>query len=153
MKLAGKSVVVTGGGNGIGRALAERFAAEGARGVTVADIDAEWAHQVAERIGVRGIGVGCDVSDPDAISRLVSTAEDSFGPIDIFCSNAGFTDPAPGDLRQPVSAWRRIVEVNLMAHVWAARAVVPSMLALGEVLMPEDVARHGDRRPWPPNDS
>jgi NAD(P)-dependent dehydrogenase (short-subunit alcohol dehydrogenase family) len=132
VKLAGKSVVVTGGGNGIGRALAERFAAEGARGVTVADIDTGWAQNVAERIGVRGIGVGCDVSDPDAISRLVSTAENSFGPIDVFCSNAGFTDPAPGDLAQPVSAWQRIVEVNLMAHVWAARAVVPSMLARGE---------------------
>ena len=93
MKVAGKSVVVTGGASGIGRALAERFAAEGARGVTVADIDTGWAQNVAERIGVRGIGVGCDVSDPDAISRLVSTAENSFGPIDVFCSNAGFTDP------------------------------------------------------------
>ena len=89
MNIAGRSAVVTGGGNGIGRALAERFAAEGARGVTVADIDGEWARKVAERIGEQGIGVGCDVSDPDAISRLVSTAEDSFGPIDVFCSNAG----------------------------------------------------------------
>jgi NAD(P)-dependent dehydrogenase (short-subunit alcohol dehydrogenase family) len=132
MKVAGKSVVVTGGANGIGRALAERFAAEGARGVTVADIDAEWAHIVAERIGEHALGVGCDVSDPDAIGRLVSAAEDSFGPIDVFCSNAGFTDPAPGDLDQPVRAWRRIVEVNMMAHVWAAQAVVPSMLARGE---------------------
>ena len=85
----------------------------------------------AERIGEQALGVGCDVSDPDAIA-LVSAAEDSFGPIDVFCSNAGFTDPAPGDLRQPVRAWRRIVEVNLMAHVWAAQAVVPSMLARGE---------------------
>jgi NAD(P)-dependent dehydrogenase (short-subunit alcohol dehydrogenase family) len=132
VKLAGKSVVVTGGASGIGRALAERFAAEGARGVTVADIDAGWAHKVAMRLGEQGLGVGCDVSDPDAINRLVSTAEASFGPIDVFCSNAGFTDPAPGDLSQPVSAWQRIVEVNMMAHVWAARAVVPSMLARGE---------------------
>ena len=147
MNIAGQSVVVTGGGNGIGRALAERFAAEGARGVTVADIDGEWARKTAERIGVRGIGVGCDVSDPDAISRLVSAAENSFGPIDIFCSNAGFTDPAPGDLRQPVSAWRRIVEVNLMAHVWAARAVVPSMLARGEgYLLPDDLLGGADHR-------
>jgi NAD(P)-dependent dehydrogenase (short-subunit alcohol dehydrogenase family) len=100
LKLAGKSVVVTGGASGIGRALAERFAAEGARGVTVADIDAGWAHKVAMRIGEQSLGVGCDVSDPDAINRLVSTAEASFGPIDVFCSNAGLTDPAPGDLSQ-----------------------------------------------------
>jgi len=85
-------------------------------------------------------------SDPDAMSRLVSTAEDSFGPIDVFGSNAGFTDPAPGDLGQPVTAWRRIVEVNLMAHVWAARAVVPSMLARGEgYLLQTFSAPLGDR--------
>src|SRR5262249_43652130 len=130
MKVGGKSVVVTGGASGIGRALAERFAAEGARGVVVADIDAEWAHKVAARIG--GLGVGCDVADPDSIESLVRTAEETFGPVDIFCSNAGFTDPAPGDLSQPVDNWRRIVDVNMMAHVWAARAVVPSMVERGE---------------------
>jgi NAD(P)-dependent dehydrogenase (short-subunit alcohol dehydrogenase family) len=130
LKIAGKSVVVTGGASGIGRALAERFAAEGARGVVVADINAEWAQKVAGRIG--GLGVGCDVGDPDSLDALVKQAEGSFGPIDLFCSNAGFTDPAPGDLSQPAEAWRRIVDVNLMAHVWAARAVVPSMLARGQ---------------------
>ena len=129
MKVAGKSVVVTGGASGIGRALAERFATEGARGVVVADINAEWAQKIAGRIG--GLGLGCDVGDPDSIARLVSRAEDAFGPIDVFCSNAGFTDPAPGDLSQPVSAWQRIVDVNLLAHVWAARAVLPSMMARG----------------------
>jgi NAD(P)-dependent dehydrogenase (short-subunit alcohol dehydrogenase family) len=130
VKAAGKSVVVTGGASGIGRALAERFAAEGARGVVVADINAEWAQKVATRIG--GVGVGCDVGDPDAVAELARVAEQAFGPVDIFCSNAGFSDPAPGDLGQPVDAWRRIVDVNLMAHVWAARAVVPSMLERGE---------------------
>jgi short chain dehydrogenase len=80
MKLAGKSVVVTGGASGIGRALAERFAAEGARGVTVADVNTEWAQNVAERIGVRGIGVGCDVSDPDAIKRLPPDDESTAPP-------------------------------------------------------------------------
>jgi NAD(P)-dependent dehydrogenase (short-subunit alcohol dehydrogenase family) len=129
MKLAGKSVVVTGGASGIGRALAERFAAEGAHGVVVADINAEWAQKVAGRIG--GLGVGCDVADPDAVAALVATAQDAFGPVDVFCSNAGFTDPAPGDLSQPPAAWQRIVDVNLMAHVWAARAVVPAMVARG----------------------
>ena len=88
--------MVTGGASGIGRALAERFAAEGARGVIVADINAEWARKVADRVG--GLGVGCDVADPDAIAGLVGAAEEAFGPVDIFCSNAGFSDPAPGDL-------------------------------------------------------
>jgi NAD(P)-dependent dehydrogenase (short-subunit alcohol dehydrogenase family) len=130
VKPDGKSVVVTGGASGIGRALAERFTAEGARGVVVADINADWAQKVAQRIG--GLGVGCDVGDPDAVVELVSVAQDAFGPIDIFCSNAGFSDPAPGDLSQEVGEWRRIVDVNLMAHVWAARSVLPSMLARGE---------------------
>src|SRR6185437_651935 len=130
MKVAGKSVIVTGGASGIGRALAERFAAEGARGVVVADIDAEWAHKVAARIA--GVGVGCDVGDPDAIESLVRTAEDAFGPVDIFCSNAGFTDPAPGDLSQPADNLRRMGDVIMMAHVWAARAVLPSMVERGE---------------------
>jgi NAD(P)-dependent dehydrogenase (short-subunit alcohol dehydrogenase family) len=129
VKVVGKTVVVTGGASGIGRALAERFAAEGARGVVVADINAEWAQKVADRIG--GLGVRCDVADPAGISALVSAAEAAFGPVDVFCSNAGFSDPAPGDLSQPVEAWQRIVDVNLMAHVWAAREVVPSMVARG----------------------
>jgi NAD(P)-dependent dehydrogenase (short-subunit alcohol dehydrogenase family) len=130
LNVAGKTVVVTGGASGIGRALAERFAAEGARGIVVADLNAEWARKVAGRIG--GVGVSCDVGDPDAVAELVRTAESAFGPVDVFCSNAGYSDPAPGDLSQPADAWRRIVDVNLMAHVWAARAVVPSMLERGE---------------------
>ena len=83
---------VTGGASGIGRALAERFAAAGARGVVVADINAEWAQKVAGRIG--GLGIGCDVAHPGSIDELVRATHGSFGPIDIFCSNAGFTDSA-----------------------------------------------------------
>jgi NAD(P)-dependent dehydrogenase (short-subunit alcohol dehydrogenase family) len=130
MNLSGKSVVVTGGAQGIGRALAERFATEGARGIVVADLNAGWAAKVAERVG--GIGVSCDVGDPAAIAALVRTAQDAYGPIDVFCSNAGYTDPVPGDLAQPIDDWRRIVDVNLMAHVWAARLVVPAMADRGE---------------------
>jgi NAD(P)-dependent dehydrogenase (short-subunit alcohol dehydrogenase family) len=130
MKVAGKSVVVTGGAQGIGRALAERFAADGARGVVVADLDGEWAARVAERIG--GVAVACDVGDPEAMASLVRTAEDAYGPIDVFCSNAGYTDPAPGNLGQPIEDWRRIVDVNMLAHVWAARLVVPGMAERGE---------------------
>ena len=134
MDITGKSVVVTGGGNGIGRALALRFAALGVRGVTIADLDARWAEQAAARIeqaGVPAIGVTCDVGDPAAIDALVDAAEAAHGPVDIFCSNAGYTDPV-ADLGQSIEAWRRIVDVNQLAHVWAARRVVPGMLERGE---------------------
>src|SRR5689334_16911836 len=122
MQVEGTSVVVTGGGNGIGRALALRFAELGVRGVTIADLNGEWARQAAAKIeqaGVPAVGVACDVGDETAIESLVDAAEAAHGPVDIFCSNAGYSD-AVGDLVQTVDAWRRIVDVNLMAHVWAA---------------------------------
>jgi NAD(P)-dependent dehydrogenase (short-subunit alcohol dehydrogenase family) len=134
MDLEGTSVVVTGGGNGIGLALAERFAAAGVRGIVIADINSDWATAAAARIADRGvpaIGVACDVGDPAAIDRLADTAEGAFGPIDVFCSNAGYSDRPPGDLTQTVQQWHDIVQVNLMAHVWAARRVVPSMIERG----------------------
>jgi NAD(P)-dependent dehydrogenase (short-subunit alcohol dehydrogenase family) len=134
MDLKDRTVVVTGGGNGIGKALAERLAAEGARGVVVADLNEDWAHYVAERItatGVPATGAACDVGDPDAVGRLVDLAVAAHGPIDVFVSNAGYSDKSPGTLDQPSEAWRRIVDVNLLAHVWAAQRVVPSMIERG----------------------
>jgi NAD(P)-dependent dehydrogenase (short-subunit alcohol dehydrogenase family) len=129
MDLRGRVVVVTGGASGIGRALAGRFADVGAAGVVVADLDGTWADEVAERIG--GLGVACDVSDPDQVVAVVRLAEERYGPVDVFCSNAGYSDPAPGDLSAEPEAWERITAVNMLAHVWAARAVVPAMLERG----------------------
>jgi NAD(P)-dependent dehydrogenase (short-subunit alcohol dehydrogenase family) len=135
MDLNGTSIVVTGGGNGIGLALATRFAAAGARGIVIADIKPEWATGAAERVtaqyGVRTLGLACDVGDPDNIDRLVDAAEDAFGGVDVFCSNAGYSDPAPGDLTPGIARWRDIVDVNMLAHVWAARRVVPAMVERG----------------------
>jgi len=134
VEIQGKSVVVTGGGNGIGRALALRFAELGVRGVTVADLDGDWAAQTAAHVEAAGVparGFSCDVGDPEQIDALVDVAESADGPVDIFCSNAGYTDPV-GELVQTLDAWRRIVDVNLMAHVWAARRVVPGMVERGE---------------------
>src|SRR3954469_6388766 len=130
----GSVVVVTGGASGIGRALAERFAAEGARAVVVADLNEEWAGKGADGIpadGVPALGVGCNVGNPDSVQDVVNAAVERFGPIDVFCSNAGYTDPAPGDLSAAPDAFRRIVDVNLLAHVWAAQQVVPSMVERG----------------------
>ena len=135
MRVIGRHVVVTGAASGIGRALAERFAGEGASAVVVADLNEEWAGKVADGIaadGVPALGVGCDVGDPDSIAALVRAAVERFGPVDVFCSNAGYTDPAPGDLSATPEAFRSIVDVNLLAHVWAAQQVLPSMVERGE---------------------
>ncbi len=126
MKLAGKRAIVTGGANGIGRALAQRFAAEGAR-VVVADLDFECARQLAAEID--GLALAVDVADEAALRALVERAEREVGPVDLFCSNAGIG--ALGGLEVANEGWQRIWEVNVMAHVYAARAVLPSMLARG----------------------
>lgn len=131
MQLADRVVVVTGGASGIGRCLAEGFAERGARGVVVADTNVEWAERVAAGIGSAAVAVACDVGDPEQIKSLVATAEAAFGAVDVFCSNAGYSDPAPGDLSAAPDAFRRITDVNLLAHVWAAQAVVPSMVERG----------------------
>jgi NAD(P)-dependent dehydrogenase (short-subunit alcohol dehydrogenase family) len=127
MDLAGQCAVVTGGAHGIGRALAERLAAEGAR-VVVADVNAERAEKVAARVD--GRAVVCDVGDPGAIADLVQQAEAAFGPVYVFCSNAGISDRGP-DLESSVDQVRLIVDVNLLAHVWAAQQVVPGMVERG----------------------
>lgn len=130
MELADKVVVVTGGASGIGRALSLRFAAEGARAVAVADRDADGAQQVAAEIGARAIAVPTDVSDEADVRRLVEVTEEAHGPIDLFCSNAGIA--TGGSVDASNDDWQRIWDINVMAHVFAARAVLPGMLARGE---------------------
>jgi NAD(P)-dependent dehydrogenase (short-subunit alcohol dehydrogenase family) len=127
MELTGKHVVVTGAGSGIGRACARRFAAEGAR-VVVADLRLEPAEQVAREIG--GIAVQTDVSREREIAALVARARED-GPIDLFFSNAGVPGP-PGGPEAPDDELQATWEVNVMAHVWAARALLPAMIERGD---------------------
>jgi len=127
MKVEDKIVVVTGGASGIGRSLAERFDREGARHVVVADLDAEGAREVAEAIG--GTGMGVDVTDEQAILSLVEVTERDQGPIDLFVSNAGYV--TIGGLEAPVEDLQRMWEVHVLAHLYAARAVIPSMARRG----------------------
>ena len=130
MKLGGKHVVVTGGASGIGRALCRRFVAEGARAVVVADLDAAGARAVADELGDLGLGLDVDVSDESQVVSLVESAERANGPIDLFCSNAGIS--IHGGVEVENADWQKILDVNLMAHIYAARAVLPSMTSRGE---------------------
>ena len=125
MHVAGKVVVVTGGGSGIGRALCERFAAERAQAVVVSDRDESLARDVAAN--VNGLAIAADVGQERDLQRLVQFTLEQFGRIDLFCSNAGIC--LTGGPDAPDADWQRIWDVNVMAHVYAARAVLPSMLA------------------------
>ncbi len=128
MRLKDKVAVVTGGAHGIGRALVRRFAAEGACGIVVADIDAGGAAQAAGEID--GIAVAADVAIETEVERLAARAIECYGRIDLFCSNAGIL--IEGGIEVPGADWERIWSVNVKAHIYAARAVLPAMLARGE---------------------
>src|SRR5260370_8821009 len=117
-------VVVTGGARGIGRALARKFAKEGAEAVVVADIDGDGAWTVAREIG--GMAIKCDVSREDELADLVDKAQTAHGRIDLFCSNAGIG--VGGGPEAATADWQRIWDVNVMSHVFAPRTVLPRTL-------------------------
>ena len=129
MNVNDTTVVVTGAASGIGKAMAERFAQEGAR-VVVADLNADEARRTAQDIS--GLGVACDVRKEAQIQNLVAQTEQHFGPVDLFCSNAGVCF-GEADLATSASnaQWQSSWELHVMAHVYAARAVLPGMLARG----------------------
>jgi NAD(P)-dependent dehydrogenase (short-subunit alcohol dehydrogenase family) len=127
MQVTDKVIVVTGGASGIGKALCYRFAQEGAKAITVVDIDEEGARAVADAIN--GVAIKCDVSKEEEIINVVKQTEEKIGPIDMFCSNAGIM--IEGVIEAPNESWQRIWEINVMAHVYAARAVIPGMIERG----------------------
>lgn len=134
MELEGAIVAVTGAGSGIGAALARQLADAGAAGVGVIDIDAAAAQRVAAEIGdahrdVAVRAVGCDVADPAAITSTIDELEAALGAIDLWCSNAGVL--LVGGVEVPAADWDRIWQINVAAHVHAARVLVPRMLARG----------------------
>jgi len=128
MKVGGKVIVVTGGACGIGEALCRRFAREGAGAVIVADINEAAAKTVAS--AVKGEAVTCDVRKEGDIVHLVRFAEDKYGQLDLFCSNAGIMEM--GSVEVSNEKWQRIWEINVLSHIYAARAVIPGMTKRGE---------------------
>ena len=139
MQIAGKVVVVTGGANGIGRALCRRFATEHAKAVVVADLDAAKADALAAEIG--GLSIPTDVGSEQAMQRLVTETTERFGAIDLFCCNAGVG--CDGGVEASDDAWEQSWRVNVMAHVFAARAVLPAMLERGSGYLLQTVSAAG----------
>ena len=128
MQLRDRVAIITGGGGGIGSAVARRWVAEGARAVVVADRAGEAAQAAAADIGC--VGVELDVTDEPAVAALVERVEADHGPVDVFFSNAGAG--AEGGIEADDATWQAQWELHVMAHVYAARAVIPSMTARGE---------------------
>ena len=128
MELDNKVCVITGGASGIGAATSRAFAAKGAR-VVVTDINMEGARQVAEEIG--GHAITCDVSVEAEVNNLVAETEEQLGPIDLFFNNAAVATGG-NPLNTPIDVWQDQWNINVMAHVYAVRAVLPGMLARGQ---------------------
>ena len=139
MRIADKVIVVTGGANGIGAALCRRFAAEGARAVVVADIAGDSAQRLAAQIG--GLGIRADVTQESDLRQLVEETSRRCGAIDLFCSNAGIA--VDGGEETADTDWQRCWGVNVMAHVLAARVVLPGMLARGAGYLLQTVSAAG----------
>jgi NAD(P)-dependent dehydrogenase (short-subunit alcohol dehydrogenase family) len=134
MLMNDRVVVVTGAGRGIGRAIATRLHAAGARGVVIADVRAEDAAATAAALNEQrtgsAISVVADIATPDGNRSIIDAAEAAFGPIDLFFANAGIGGGL--DLDTPDDVWRRTIDVNLMSHIYAARLLVPGWVARGE---------------------
>lgn len=129
MNVKSKIVFVTGGANGIGRALCERFYLEGAEKIVVADLDFENAQAVADRIN--GLAIRLDVSEEAQVKIAVEEVLQEFGRIDFVCSNAGIGG-AEGCLDVANDVWQKIYEINVLSHLYLSRAVFPSMIKRGE---------------------
>ncbi|MDG2251008.1 MAG: SDR family NAD(P)-dependent oxidoreductase [Gammaproteobacteria bacterium] len=132
MQIKDKVVVVTGAASGIGKSLCERFAKEGAKAVVVTDINPEGVDATVRDISeqTKVLGITCDVGDENEVEELVKKSLSAFGNIDLFCSNAGIFTPGGEDLS--TDKWQTIWDINVMSHVFAARAVLPGMLERGE---------------------
>jgi len=127
MQLDNKIIVVTGAASGIGKALTARFKAEGAKQIVAVDLNSEGARATADEVGC--IAMTADVSVEADVVRVIETTENEVGAIDLFCSNAGI-GMGP-ELQSPNEEWQKCWDVNVMSHLYAARHLVPRMVARG----------------------
>lgn len=144
MHVKDKVIVVTGGAKGIGEAMCRRFVEEGCQTMIVADCDRQGAENVAAQIGAHAIGA--DVTKESDVIKVVKETEELYGRIDLFCSNAGmvvFDEPGGMATSCPNELWQKSWELHVMAHVYAARAVLPAMLARGEGYLLNTVSAAG----------
>lgn len=121
--------MVTGGASGIGLAMAERFVREQPRGIVIADIDGDRAKAAADRVG--GIAVAADLGTEAGVLDVIHAAEGAYGPVDVYCSNAGVSQPF-GGAEVPDAGWTKHWNLHVMSHVWAARALIPGMVERGD---------------------
>jgi NAD(P)-dependent dehydrogenase (short-subunit alcohol dehydrogenase family) len=129
MELEHKVAVITGGSGGIGRAMAKAFLAEGARAIVLLDLDQDTVQAAATALGCEGLA--CNVTDEAQLSAVIDDILQRHGQIDLFCSNAG--SGAPGVLTDAANeAWQQQWDLHVMAHLYAARAVLPGMIERGE---------------------
>ena len=133
MQLVGKTVIVTGGGSGIGRALCEAFQLARAKNIVVADVDLQAAERVAAKVG--GVAFRCDVAKEADVRSLIERTESDSGPIDLYCSNAGvalgFAPRVDNAAAGPNELWQRAWSINVMGHVYAVRNLIPRMKPRG----------------------
>jgi len=129
MELEGKVAVVTGGAGGIGKALAWKFVEEGAKGVVVADLEQANPGAVAEELGDRAAAFAGDISDQATVEALIAFAEETFGPVDLFCANAGVAIGVM--LEDDEAVWDTAFGVNIRSHIYAAKALIPGWIERG----------------------
>lgn len=129
MELNDKIAVITGAGSGIGRALAQRFAADGARVVVCTDLNGANAAETAAMIGPVATSIELDVGDEKAVEQVVADTESQFGGLDVFVSNAGYG--RAGGLNLPTEEWQKMMNVHTWSHLAAARATIPGMIKRG----------------------
>ena len=133
MQLFDKTVIVTGGGSGIGRALCDAFHQARAKRIVVADVDLKAAEHVAAKVG--GVAFRCDVSNEADVVSLIEKTESESGPVDLYCSNAGvalgFAPRVDNAAAGPDELWHRAWSINVMGHVYAGRNLIPRMKLRG----------------------